>query len=209
MKSMFVLMAFFAMATATVPLEASEEMDEEVGRFFLVSNSGGTYLGLNSTLLWTAVLGAALIIVVALVLSSGAIPLAAQNYKRYGQQFAQDHFYEDPTQYQTRYKRFAPNDIASKMAQLEQAFKKYQVEEAECEMYIACEASQVQRIDENGPLARIVYDILSTFNRAKDGHKWDDRMDGLVQAFEYGTGAQTADPCQPLRNKCFELHAKY
>ena len=109
MKSMFVLMAFFAMATATVPLEASEEMDEEVGRFFLVSNSGGTYLGLNSTLLWTAVLGAAVIIVAAFALSSGVLPRAAQNYKRYGQQFAQDHFYEDPTQYQTRYKRFAPN----------------------------------------------------------------------------------------------------
>jgi len=103
-------------------------------------------------------------------------------------------------------------DIASKMAQLEQAFKKYQVEEAECEMYIACEASQVQRIEENGPLARIVYDILSTFNRSKDGHKWDDRMDGLVKAFEFGTGASASgqvDPCQPLRNKCFELHAKY
>ena len=57
------------------------------------------------------------------------------------------------------------------MAQLEQAFKKYQVEEAECEMYIACEASQVQRIEENGPLARIVYDILSTFNRYKVGIK--------------------------------------
>jgi len=201
-------MAFFAMATATVPLEKSEEMDQELGRI-LVSNSGGTYLTTNSTLLWTAVLGAFALIAVFAVISSGAIPLAAQKYKRYGQQFAQDHFYEDPTEYQTRYKRFAPNDIASKMAQLEQAFKKYQVEEAECEMYIACEASQVQRIDENGPLARIVYDILSTFNRAKDGHKWDDRMDGLVQAFEYGTGAQTADPCQPLRNKCFELHAKY
>ena len=51
-------------------------------------------------------------------------------------------------------------DIASKMAQLEQAFKKYQVEEAECEMYIACEASQVQRHEENGPLAKIVYDII-------------------------------------------------
>ena len=51
-------------------------------------------------------------------------------------------------------------DVASKMAQLEQAFKKYQVEEAECEMYIACEASQVHRIEENGPLARIVYDNL-------------------------------------------------
>jgi len=202
---MFVLMAFFAMATATVQLKESEEVEERI----LVSNSGGTYLTTNSTVLWTAVLGAFALIAVFAVVSSGAIPLAAQKYKRYGQQFAQDHFYEDPTEYQTRYKRFAPNDIASKMAQLEQAFKKYQVEEAECEMYIACEASQVQRIDENGPLARIVYDILSTFNRAKDGHKWDDRMDGLVQAFEYGTGAQTADPCQPLRNKCFELHAKY
>ena len=51
-------------------------------------------------------------------------------------------------------------DVASKMAQLENAFKKYQVEEAECEMYIACEASQVHRHEENGPLAKIVYDIL-------------------------------------------------
>jgi len=206
---MLVLMAFFAMASATVQSLKPFEKAEEEARVFLVSNNGGTYLGLNSTLLWTAVLVAAVVVVGAFVISSGALPLAAQNYQRYGQEFYQDHIYEDPTQYQTRYKRFAANDIASKMAQLEQAFKKYQVEEAECEMYIACEASQVQRIDENGPLARIVYDILSTFNRAKDGHKWDDRMDGLVQAFEYGTGAQSTDPCQPLRNKCFELHAKY
>ena len=106
---MFVLMAFFAMATATVPLEASEEMDEEVGRFFLVSNSGGTYLGLNSTLLWTAVLGAGVIIAVFALLSSGALPLAAQNYKRYGQQFLHDKFYEEPTESQTRYKRFVAN----------------------------------------------------------------------------------------------------
>jgi len=125
--------------------------------------------------------------------------------------YPEEGFYseEDPG-FQTRYKRFAPNDIASKMAQLEQAFKKYQVTEAECEMYIACEASQVNRHEENGPLAKIIFDIISTFNRAKDGHKWDDRMEGLVQAFEYGTGAQAAgqvDACEPLRNKCFELHA--
>ena len=51
-------------------------------------------------------------------------------------------------------------DVAGKMAQLENAFKKYQVEEAECEMYIACEASQVNRHEANGPLAKQVYDIL-------------------------------------------------
>jgi hypothetical protein len=124
----------------------------------------------------------------------------------------QEGYYSEDQYLQNRYKRFATNDIASKMAQLEQAFKKYQVEEAECELYIACEASQEQRIEENGPLARIVFDILSTFNRAKDGHKWDDRMEGLVKAFEFGTESSVSgqvDPCQPLRNKCFELHAKY
>jgi len=137
---------------------------------------------------------------------------AAKSSQRYAQEPYQESLYNEEAEFQTRYRRSALNDIASKMAQLEQAFKKYQVEEAECEMYIACEASQVQRHEENGPLAKIVYDIISTFNRAKDGHKWDDRMEGLVQAFEYGTGAQAAgqvDACQPLRNKCFELHAKY
>jgi hypothetical protein len=51
-------------------------------------------------------------------------------------------------------------DVAGKLAQLENAFKKYQVTEAECEMYIACEASQVNRHEANGPLAKQVYDIL-------------------------------------------------
>merc|ERR1712172_370041 len=106
--------------------------------------------------------------------------LLAQFSSRNDQEYyyPEEGFYseEDPG-FQTRYKRFAPNDIASKMAQLEQAFKKYQVTEAECEMYIACEASQVNRREENGPLAKIIFDIISTFNRAKDGHKWDDRME--------------------------------
>jgi len=120
-----------------------------------------------------------------------------------------DNYYYNEQQF---YKRSGyDNDVAGKMAQLENAFKKYQVEEAECEMYIACEASQVNRHEANGPLAKQVYDILSEFNRAKDGHKWDDRISGLVQAFEYGSGAYYAgqtDACQPLRNKCFELHSK-
>merc|ERR1712012_561376 len=38
------------------------------------------------------------------------------------------------------------DDVATKLAQLDSALKKYQVEEAECEMFIACEASQVHRL---------------------------------------------------------------
>jgi len=127
----------------------------------------------------------------------------------YDDQYYQDYYNENQNEFYQRQGHF--DDVASKMAQLEQAFKKYQVEEAECEMYIACEASQVHRIEENGPLAKIVHDILSSFNRAKDSNKWDERMEGLVQAFEYGTGAHQngqTDPCKPLRTKCFELHSK-
>jgi len=212
MKSMIVLFAFLAVASASaVKLEKPDLVDEDSSRLFYTSNNMGSFLALNSTILILGVGALIVVAVLALVLSQGGL----SGYSRYGQEYPHHHeqaYYGDETEFQTRYKRFAATDIASKMAQLEQAFKKYQVEEAECELYIACEASQVQRIEENGPLARIVFDILSTFNRAKDGHKWDDRMEGLVKAFEFGTGASASgqvDPCQPLRNKCFELHAKY
>jgi len=211
-------MALIAFVSASsIKLEKPEPIDEELGRYFYTTNSMGSFLALNSTVLYLGV-GALLIgagAILGIQLRGGNIPFRSlrRAYERYAYEPSHEHtYYGDQNEYETRYKRSAFHDIASKMAQLEQAFKKYQVEEAECEMYIACEASQVQRIEENGPLARIVYDILSTFNRSKDGHKWDDRMDGLVKAFEFGTGASASgqvDPCQPLRNKCFELHAKY
>jgi len=187
------------------------EPREIVERLFNMVNGNNLVVN-NATMLLVGVLALVIVGGLAYILLAQSGQLAAlsnRNDQEY--YFPEEGFYseEDPG-FQTRYKRFAPNDIASKMAQLEQAFKKYQVTEAECEMYIACEASQVNRHEENGPLAKIIFDIISTFNRAKDGHKWDDRMEGLVQAFEYGTGAQAAgqvDACEPLRNKCFELHA--
>merc|ERR1739844_450847 len=103
------------------------------------------------------------------------------------------------------------NDMATKLAQLDSALKKYQVEEAECEMFIACEASQVHRLEENGPLAKIVNEIFSTMNPEKNYPKMTDRMANLFQSFQCGTNAVQSgqyDACQPLRNKCFELHAR-
>jgi hypothetical protein len=168
----------------------------------------------NTSIDLNSILALVLICILFLVTSGGSF-LGGSGYSRnsYAPQGQGYYDYSDYYNDNQFYNRAGhTDDIASKMAQLEQAFKKYQVEEAECELYIACEASQEQRIEDNGPLARIVFDILSTFNRAKDGHKWDDRMEGLVKAFEFGTGASASgqvDPCQPLRNKCFELHAKY
>jgi len=207
------LLAFFGplSISATSLFEDNKQAEDEARLFY--NNNGNMYLGLNATYIW-GLAGLAAVGVAAVILYFAIAERAsgfASGYNRFGEDYAhqnQNDFYQ--TEYETRQKRFA-NDVASKMAQLEQAFKKYQVEEAECEMYIACEASQVHRIEENGPLAKIVHDILSSFNRAKDSNKWDERMEGLVQAFEYGTGAHQngqTDPCKPLRTKCFELHSK-
>merc|ERR1739838_420685 len=205
MQSTFVIFAsILAMASAS-----AIKIEKPDGRLFLDTTiNSNNFLALNGTVLTLAVVGL-LLLAAAVLFASGSFS-PAKIAQRYGSEY--DQFYQtaEDAFSQTRYRRSAGNDIASKMAQLEQAFKKYQVTEAECEMYIACGASQVNRHEENGPLAKIIFDIISTFNRAKDRHKWDDRMEGLVQAFEYGTGAQAAgqvDACEPLRNKCFELHA--
>jgi len=202
----------FALATASVKAETWDLAEDE--EFYGEPRLLDSLFNNTGDISMNAILALILVGVLFLVTSGGSFLGGGSGYSRNSYNQGQGYYdYQDYYQDNQFYNRAGhTDDIASKMAQLEQAFKKYQVEEAECEMYIACEASQVQRIEENGPLARIVYDILSTFNRSKDGHKWDDRMDGLVKAFEFGTGASASgqvDPCQPLRNKCFELHAKY
>jgi len=167
----------------------------------------------NTSIDLNSILALILIAVLALV-TLGPNFLGGGSGSGYGQRNSyynydyQDGYY-DQNQFYQRSGRV--DDVASKMAQLDQALKKYQVEEAECEMFIACEASQVHRLEENGPLARIVYDIFSTMNPEKDYPKMSERMDNLFQSFQYGTNAYQAgqhDACQPLRNKCFELHAR-
>ncbi len=46
------------------------------------------------------------------------------------------------------------------MFQLAESFKKYEVTESDCQKYVSCEASQVHRHDQNGPLAKNVHGIM-------------------------------------------------
>ena len=43
---------------------------------------------------------------------------------------------------------------------LAEAFKRYEVHDLNCEMYVACEASQTNKHEENGPLATSVHQIM-------------------------------------------------
>lgn len=52
------------------------------------------------------------------------------------------------------------SDLASQMFELALAFKKYEVTSPPCQRYVACEASQETRIEQNGPLATLVNRIM-------------------------------------------------
>ena len=55
---------------------------------------------------------------------------------------------------------FSPPDLATKLHQLEKAFKKFEVETEECQMFVACEAAQYKKLAQNVPVVQIVSQIL-------------------------------------------------
>jgi len=166
----------------------------------------------NTSIDLNSILALILIAVLALVtLGPNFLGGGGSGYGQRNSYYNYDQDYYNYDQNQQFYQRSGRvDDVASKMAQLDQALKKYQVQEAECEMFIACEASQEHRLVENGPLAQIVHEIFSPMSADKDYPKMSDRHNNLFQAYQYGSKALQAgqyDACQVLRNKCFELHA--
>ena len=95
-------MAFFALASASDSKEAGEEKN-------LLTTNTGSFLTLNSTTLTTVAIGGLLIVLVGLVLlGPGLVGDQFRANKRHGQA-GQGFYSEEPEEFQTRYKRFAPN----------------------------------------------------------------------------------------------------
>ena len=102
MKSILVFMAFFALASASDSKEAGEEKN-------LLTTNTGSFLTLNSTTLTTVALGGLVLVLVGLVLLAPS--LVGDRFranKRHGQA-GQGFYSEESEEFQTRYKRFAPN----------------------------------------------------------------------------------------------------
>jgi len=211
MKSLFCLLAFAMAFSQVLAFEEDYEVQEEAR--FLYNTGNGMFVSLNSTYFVFGLAALAFVGFAALILfqrNGQNVFSSSHAYNRFAYEpYGEDQYYHQ--EHQTRQRRGVTQDVATKLAQLDSALKKYQVEEAECEMFIACEASQVHRLEENGPLAKIVNEIFSTMNPEKNYPKMTDRMANLFQSFQYGTNAYQSgqyDACQPLRNKCFELHAR-
>merc|ERR1712018_22689 len=80
------------------------------------------------------------------------------------QRYGQEQYHQQQEQ-SYRAKRSYDEHLVTKMAQLEQIFKKYEVEEDECRAYIAFEAANVERLAENGPIVQKAHELFSSITK--------------------------------------------
>jgi hypothetical protein len=173
----------------------------------IYSTSSGMYLGLNATsltLVMVVVLGTALAILFATQTGLLTDFLGQTSQQRYDQYYQQQ---EQP--YRT--KRSSNENMVTKMLQLEQIFKKYEVEEDECKAYIACEAANVERLAENGPIVQKAHELFSAITKPEHLTKLKANKGMMImkQAFDSAkTRQHEVDVCAPLRNACSALRQK-
>jgi hypothetical protein len=173
----------------------------------IYSTSSGMYLGLNATsltLVMVVVLGAAFALLFATQTGLLTDLLGETSQQRYDQYYQQQ---EQP--YRT--KRSSNENMVTKMLQLEQIFKKYEVEEDECKAYIACEAANVERLAENGPIVQKAHELFSAITKPEHLTKLKANKGMMImkQAFDSAkTRQHEVDVCAPLRNACSALRQK-
>jgi len=190
-----------ALASPVAPKEAEGETRT------IYNSGGGIYLGLNSTILWVAVAG---LLVGALIIYAGASSGLLDDTQSYGYQQRYDQYHQQQEQpYRT--KRSYDENMVTKMLQLEQIFKKYEVEEDECKAYIACEAANVERLAENGPIVQKAHELFSAITKPEHLTKLKANKGMMImkQAFDSAkTRQHEVDVCAPLRNACSALRQK-
>jgi len=212
-------MKYLALALMLV---AAASAHEEEGRTLFTSSSGNMYLGLNDSTLLIGVIGLALaggLLFVALQTfgADAFLPAQSSAYDRYSTHpdlayansaaanaalaYAQNQ-HEQHQQYRRKRSPFTYN-LATKLTQLEKAFKKFEVETEECQMFVACEAAQYKKLAQNVPVVQIVSQILSA---PGDDTKVSPKV---LNAFRNGLAAHqqnVAEACEPLRQVCYAAH---
>jgi len=215
-----IIMKYLALALMLVAAASAHEAEE--GRTLFTSSSGNMYLGLNDSTLLIGVIGLALaggLLFVALQTfgADAFLPAQSSAYDRYSTHpdlayansaaanaalaYAQNQ-HEQHQQYRRKRSPFTYN-LATKLTQLEKAFKKFEVETEECQMFVACEAAQYKKLAQNVPVVQIVSQILSA--------PGDDTKvsPNVLKAFRNGLAAHqhdVAEACEPLRQVCYAAH---
>jgi len=198
--------------------------EEDEGRTLFTSSNGNMYLGLNDSTLLIGVIGLALLgglLFVALQSFGADSFLPAHNKNSYDYSahpdlayansaaanaalaYAQNQHEQHAQQYRRKRSPFVVNNLATKLTQLEKAFKKYEVETEECQMFIACEAAQTKKLAQNVTVVKIVSQIL---NANGDDSKINPKVLGAFKNSAYANERQLENTCEPLRKICYAAH---
>merc|ERR1711981_1145598 len=169
-SKLFAFVAIIALCSIS-SVRGDEWSDDELD--FTVEKSEARFLNFNNTGLpdIRAILAFTLLGLLALVTFGpallGAFGGGSSNnygYNRNGFDYYDSGYQgyaEDGTQNQDQfYARSNVDDMVTKMLQLEQIFKKFEAEEDECKAYIACEAANVERLAENGPIVQKAHELF-------------------------------------------------
>lgn len=105
-------------------------------------------------------------------------------------------------------KKLVEQELSNSMLALAEAFKKFEVEDLNCQLYVACEASQVHKHEENGVLAKTVFGVMRTMNKhgKKAVQAQDEYVASLLDAYNYGDQelkGGNKDACVSLRDTCY------
>merc|ERR1711981_1122298 len=174
----------------------------------ILNTDSGMFLSLNTSTLVIGLVVIAALVVGLIAISSGGLleGISGQQQQRYDQE---QYYHGEEHPYRT--KRSFNENMVTKMLQLEQIFKKYEVEEDECKAYIACEAANVERLAENGPIVQKAHELFSAITKPEHLTKLKANKGMMImkQAFDSAkTRQHEVDVCAPLRNACSALRQK-
>jgi len=187
-------------------LDQQEEYDREERIF----TSGGT-LNLNATSLQTlgALLAATLLGI--LTLLAFAPKGSSSSSSGYGQSYGSSghraggpeyDFYEDEFSYRRRSGSGLVDGFTDQLNLLAEAFHKYEIDETNgCQLYVACESSDIAKHRKNGALAKTVYHAMRKISEPQNARLYEDDkylMD-IMSAFKIGSSGQS---CQQFRKQC-------
>lgn len=208
------VLALSAFATASplgaFDLDDRSEDEEGTGRIWGATTTALSFNSTSLELLAAAALTGLLIsILYAITIgvnkfdTSGSGSGYGYSQQSYGQQgYGQSSFHARSD------KKLVEQELAGQMLALAEAYKKYEVEDLNCQIYVACEASQTNKHEENGILAKTVYGIMKAMNKhgKKAVQAQDEYVASLIDAFNYGEQELIAgreDTCSQLRETCY------
>jgi len=185
------------------------DLQEEYDREERIFTSGGT-LNLNATSLQTlgALLAATLLGILTLLAFA---PRGSSSSSGYGQSYGGDghrnggpeyDFYDEEFGYRRRSGTGLVDGFTDQLNLLAEAFHKYEIDETNgCQLYVACESSDIAKHRKNGPLAKTVYHAMRKISEPQNARLYEDDkylMD-IMSAFKIGSSGQS---CQQFRKQC-------